>query len=315
MTAMSAIRPSQECAKAIALLYQFELEAAQQALARNDVESLHDFRVAMRRLWVAVENYAGESASTRKVQTSLRKLIKRSNRVRDSEVMLLWLQGVKSQLDDTALAGAICWQRSLPHLPHANTHFLQKNSIRLERLTPRVMKLPLRQAFAAMPFSLAAAQRLAMHLSVIQKLLQQEAAVDALHQLRLEAKTLRYLLLPFRASVSACSDAEKQLHQLQDQLGLWHDSVMRRESLTRLLARRVTHLPGKVTRARRSAKSVEVNMLLPELTGLITIARINGHDEQQLLEAIISGPLHRGGEQLVASLEHAITTLRHLSAE
>ncbi|MEK7323322.1 MAG: CHAD domain-containing protein, partial [Pseudomonadota bacterium] len=67
-------------------------------VASPDQEALHDFRVAVRRLRSWLEAYEEEVPLPSKLYGKLRRLARSTNRVRDADVALVWLQARRAQL-------------------------------------------------------------------------------------------------------------------------------------------------------------------------------------------------------------------------
>src|SRR6266511_1744489 len=109
-------RPAVLATSAVALAYLDDAVAAAARLGdRNDAEALHDFRVAIRRLRVAVRAYPGLHESVPwKQRRRLRKLARATNPGRDAEVQLAWFR-VHSQRLTTAERVALAPLRARLH--------------------------------------------------------------------------------------------------------------------------------------------------------------------------------------------------------
>lgn len=222
------------------------LADAEEAAARlgdpADAEALHDFRVAIRRLRSTLRSLepALHGALAEKQLRRLAKVARRTGPARDAEVLIAWLGEARGRLG-APYRGALDWllDRVERRRAEAARQVVEKAWPRFRRLAPRLARrLSARPAAAAgAPSSLAAlmaasirAQARALRDALAGVVGGEDAS--GLHQSRIEAKRLRYLLEPLRAITGAdATETVGVLKGLQDLLGTWHDRHQAREVL------------------------------------------------------------------------------------
>ena len=294
-------------AAALGELFGDELAAAQAAVVRNDSESLHDYRVALRRLHVLIKQLAQPDGPRRTVLRSIKDLMMESNRGRDAQVMLAWLEGERSCLDEQEQIGARQWQRTLGRL-QAHRLFEPKHAFSaLKSMAPTLDKLSPQDDRVRMPLGLLAAQCLEQQANELGSLMKDDGVADQLHFIRLKAKTVRYLLLPFCDESPGGLRALQELQRLQTQLGEWHDAVVRQQSLLRLLRKEIVTL---LCDAKAKGAVRRVAERSPALPGLMALARSNTLAQQRLVGLIERKYLRDGGTGLSNLLQQAIAELR-----
>lgn len=291
-------------AMALRPLYESELVAGRLALERNDSESLHDLRVALRRLTVLVEQLAAAGHGRKTLLRKIRAILRKSNQGRDAQVMLGWLQEQWPHLDEGARAGARLWQRQLQRQLESLLLQPAELTTALQRLLPALAKQSPRANSGRVPLGLLAAQRLEQQADELLSLMRGERVLEQLHLIRLKAKTVRYLLLPFITEFAACAQAESALRKMQTVVGEWHDAVLRQQSLARLLRKEIKSLlqerRGKAVLAERS----------PALPGLLTLARSSDRAQRRLVAHIARNYLHEGSTPFARLLPLAVAELR-----
>jgi len=202
----------------------------------DDLDALHDLRVALRRMrsWLRAFKPELKGGASAKDRHRLRDLVDATNRGRDADVQLAWLAKTAQHGDATRKRGVerltdlIKIERRAAGAPF-NGSSLQNFARERGRLAKRLgtVKEPVR-APSSPPPSLAAAiaGRLPEHLEALYE------ALDAIHRTddereahvaRIAAKRLRYLLEPAE-SVRGCKSLLAQLKKLQDDLGELHDA-------------------------------------------------------------------------------------------
>ncbi len=241
----------------------------------GDVEALHDFRVALRRLRSTLRLLAPalEGALTARQQRRLRRLTRRTGAAREAEVLLGWLEGSRDRLA-APYRGALDWLVDRVELRRAEAvrEVLDKAWPRFRRLAPRLSRrLSARVPADAAPATLSAllagalrAQLVTLRAALGEVVGGEDAA--GLHQARLEVKRLRYLLEPLRGHPGAnASEAVAALKELQELLGGWHDRHQAREALAAAL------VEAAADRARRG-RGAESGDLRPGLLALDLLA-------------------------------------------
>jgi CHAD domain-containing protein len=186
----------------------------------DDPDALHDFRVALRRLRSAMRAYRpwlGEAAS-RKLRARLRDLGRTTNEGRDGQVQAAWIEGLRSELGAEALV------RRFRKLERPRLRRVRKEVLAVvERIRSRLPvdvgdSAPFRDVVR--PLFLAHVDDVASRLAAVRDLEQ----VDAIHEARIAAKRLRYLLEPLTADLPGAKESLARLERLQDLLGEVHDA-------------------------------------------------------------------------------------------
>ena len=226
--------------QSVRLIAQSHLDAATEATSRlddsRDVEALHDFRVAIRRLRTTVRAYGPElEGSVRpRLRGRLRDITEESNRVREAEVALDWLRSLKPELTSRERIG-VRWlvlrieDRRAHGLEHVRTEVRRsfRAAARKLRRGLAVYRQVMEPGQPAPTESFAAVARRVL-LEQAHQLDQLLGAVHAAedeeaHRGRIAAKRLRYLLEPLAHAVPASAALVTRLKELQDRLGELHD--------------------------------------------------------------------------------------------
>lgn len=303
---MKPVIAAQAAVTALASLYEGALVAAHAARARHDSESLHDIRVALRRLAVLLEHLAPATPLRKKLLRDIRRLLKQSNRGRDAQVMLGWLHEQWPQLSDAERIGARQWQRRLKRQQGPRVLETKPLAKALHRLLPDLTKLFPPHTIARQPLGLLVAHVLAPQSAELVSLLSREGAAGQLHFIRLKAKTVRYLLLPFIDEVEACAQADSALRQMQTVLGDWHDALLRQQSLHHSLRKKIATLTCD-TSTKRGVSGVAERS--PALPGLLALARANHRTQQRLVAHITHSYLHQRALPISRLLQRAVAAL------
>jgi CHAD domain-containing protein/CYTH domain-containing protein len=269
-----------EGARRLALAYLEDAAAARaRVTSAAEPEALHDYRVAVRRLRSCVRAYRRNLRSSigRKTRRQLRRLARATNRPRDLEVQLSWLEGRRAEAADRERPG-IEWlaarmraarERWAAEMHALDARLFPRVQSRLEsRLTRFRATLELdetsgRRTTAAVTAKLVrvAATRLQDRLARVARY----TDLDALHGARISAKRLRYLLEPFTTFVPSCEPVVLRLKELQGALGDVHDAQVFETELVSALAEArpavadgAALLPGlQAVRAARDARGKE----------------------------------------------------------
>jgi CHAD domain-containing protein/CYTH domain-containing protein len=228
-----------EGARRLALAY---LETAAAARTRTgdatDAEALHDYRVAVRRLRSCVRAYRRQLRSSvgGKTRRQLRRLARATNRPRDLEVQLAWLNQRRAGAGERGRPG-LEWLAARVRADRASS---AARMLALDaRLFPRAqarLEASLTRFRATLELGDTSARRT---MAVVTARLVRRAAArlqarlgrvgdygdfDALHASRIAAKRLRYLLEPFTGFLTSCEPVVTRLKELQDCLGEVHDA-------------------------------------------------------------------------------------------
>jgi CHAD domain-containing protein len=264
----------------------------------GDVEALHDCRVAIRRLRVALGAYDPllRPGVPKELRRALKVLAGHTGPARDAEVFVAWLEGRASRLrgparDDAAwLLGEISRRRDAEYR-------------RLRKLIPKALALiaPLlraglsarggRRGTAPVPgFRPATARFVAAEADEFARALARVRGPtdhDRIHRARIAAKKVRYLIEPALSRRGA--GVLKPLRRVQDLLGAFHDAGQ-----VRL----------QVARARRFG-SVRHGVRLPPRPGLAAIVAMAERDEGALYRRI-AAQLLRGAPACLVPLRRWI---------
>ncbi len=211
------------------------LDKAAAAAARlgdvADTEALHDFRVALRRLRATEQAYRIplEVAFSGKLRKRLRRLARATGPARDTEVQLAWIEEQRLAMRAHQVPG---WHfmrgRLLARLAEEYAHvrgdtvhkfiaFAARLHESLDLMPPDALPVMFAQA------GTNALRPLLAEMSARVAALDAEADDQAVHELRLLAKRVRYLLDPFAGAIPAAEELAAELADWQDRLGRIHD--------------------------------------------------------------------------------------------
>jgi CHAD domain-containing protein len=257
-------QPADEGARLLALQHLKAARAARTRLATpGDLEALHDYRVALRRLRSGLRSYRRElrASLTRKSRRRLERLARATNQSRDLEAHLAWLS------EEAAAAGpaerpGIAWliarlegtqRRARPEMLAIEQRLFPVVHDRLRRQLSRYgSPARLDSRGGRRTTAEATARRVAEAARRLERRLRRiETAADeaAIHRARISAKHLRYLLDPFVAVIPGGDVIVSRLRALQDVFGDVHDAHVFRPELATALAeaerqRQADLLPG-----------------------------------------------------------------------
>jgi CHAD domain-containing protein/CYTH domain-containing protein len=286
-------------ARWLALRFLDEAQAARVRLDdAGDAEALHDFRVALRRLRSTVRAYAAQLDDSigGKDRKRLRALARATGASRDGEVMIQWMEARRDRLTDEQRAG-LDWlldrlrarQEALDHdLRDEVAHDFGRERKRLGR------RLSTYQAHvrAADPreeprMGAVAADLVVEHVADLRRRLDASGSIaeqEALHEARISAKRLRYLLEPFAEELPDAAWAVKRLKKMQDTLGQMHDA----------------HVAGQLLNAERAeADAMDPRPQPDPLPGLHALAAVARAEMERLYaEACVSWLAGRASEFL-----------------
>jgi CHAD domain-containing protein len=207
-----------------------------------DTEALHDFRVAIRRLRVAVAAYADlHDGISKKQRRRLRKLARATNAARDAEVQLAWFRDRTARFtraQRTALAPVRARIRTRRRREQVRSHTkLQRKFQKLNRkLRSRLTAVEAGEDRRAARFGPTAAAALVQHAADLSARLGGVTSVSQtaeLHETRIAAKKLRYLLEPLQRGLPSSDALLDDLKELQDLLGEIHDAHVLEDALAR----------------------------------------------------------------------------------
>src|SRR6185369_4967629 len=209
------------------------LDDAARAIARladrRDTEAMHDFRVAIRRLRSSLRAYRPwlRSAASRKIRHGLRDIGDATNTARDAEIQIAWLEVARGSLSRGERSGLNWIVRRLRET-RRNAYASARQDVResfertAETLRARLAEMsgdspPLRAPLAALLREHA--HDLAKRLGSIRS----PGDKKSVHEARICAKRLRYLLEPLRRETADAKALVRSFKAIQDLLGELHD--------------------------------------------------------------------------------------------
>ncbi|RPI47602.1 MAG: CHAD domain-containing protein, partial [Acidobacteria bacterium] len=257
-------------------------------------ETLHDFRVALRRLrsWFRALEPSLEGSLPRACLRRLRRMARESNAGRDAEVFLGWLTTTEGQLavkDRRAVQWLIeRFQRqereAESELEGRLKRDFQRTRDRLEeRLSTYRVEADVHGGVREALFGTVVARLIVDLAENLRRRLKRIRAVDDIdeaHQARIAGKRLRYLLEPIAQHVVAGPALLAQLRNLQDVLGDLHDAHVWLSVLRNVVAdialeegqRMASSLTETHQKKKRPARSSR-----PPRAGLVALGRL-AHD-------------------------------------
>jgi CHAD domain-containing protein/CYTH domain-containing protein len=225
----------------------------------TDVEALHDFRVALRRLrsWIRAFRPYISSSVRRKDRLRLKRVADATSSARDTEVQLAWLIAREEQLEPAERVGAAHLRRRLElrkydadrslHLEISRDLARAADSLSLS-LPVYAIRSRVDEPPRIHPMSAALADLVSRHAGCLRDRLRHVRSVDdqtLAHDARIEGKRLRYLLEPIAAVVEDADDIVADLKVLQNVIGEMHDAyILSRE----VMAEAETSAPTDVGR-------------------------------------------------------------------
>jgi CHAD domain-containing protein len=203
----------------------------------TDVEALHDFRVAVRRLRSLLRAYEDvlDEAVPRPQRRRLARLAKRTGPGRDAEVQLEWIEALTSELDPLEAPG-VEWARDAITADRDQAYAAVRERVmrRFDKLEPRLREglavyqvtvdlgdpSP-RRRFVDLVLEALPAELDALRVSM--ETLREDTDLEVAHRARLAGKRVRYLLEPLRDEVPEAKERVRELRRLQDALGALND--------------------------------------------------------------------------------------------
>jgi CHAD domain-containing protein len=299
---------AERAARWLALRFVDEAHAARVRLDdAGDAEALHDFRVGLRRLRSTVRAYAEQldDAVGGKDRKRLRALAHATGASRDGEVMIEWMDSRREALSEAERPG-LDWllghlRTRQEKLDRALRREVADDFVRERRRLARRLATYEARVGAGDPreaprMGAVAAELVAEHVADLREKLDASGSIrqqDALHEARISAKRLRYLLEPFADELPDAAWAVKRLKKMQDTLGQMHDA----------------HVAGLLLNAERAAAETADPPLDPDpLPGLHALAGTAHHEMERLYaEACVSWLAGRAAAwQPVALLKMAL---------
>ncbi|HEX5871935.1 MAG TPA: CHAD domain-containing protein [Longimicrobium sp.] len=274
-------------ARWLALRFLDEAQAARVRLDdAGDAEALHDFRVGLRRLRSTVRAYAEQlhDAIGGKDRGRLKALAGATGASRDGEVMIEWIQSRRDALPDTGQPGAD-WllgrlrarQEKLDRSLRAEVaHDFGRERKRLaRRLSTYQAHVAAADPREAPRMGGVVADLVVAHVADLRRKLDASGSIaeqEALHEARISAKRLRYLLEPFADDFPEAAWAVKRIKKMQDTLGEMHDA----------------HVAGQLLTAERAAAEAMDPRPEPDPVPGLNALKAAAHKEMERLYAEVS---------------------------
>ena len=287
-------RPLVESATALLHRYLAQAERAVRQVGRpGRREALHYFRVALRRCRGVLRAYRpwlGKAAGKR-MRRSLRRLMRQTNRSRDAEVQIRWLEGVRPALRRSERAGLNYLLARLRRRRQAGQAAAAALRGRFERLDAELRARLERAAPAAVTFGRAVGERLQEYAAEVSARLAaaaEPAHGGELHDARLAVKRLRYLAAPVADGLTGGAAAGAALKGLQEVLGELNDARVLAAAVDRELARVCAEQLERLRRLALSGTDAELarERRRDERLGLLRIMRLLHARRQELLRLL-----------------------------
>ena len=291
----------------------------------RDQEALHDFRVSLRRFRSLARAYKPyiRDCLPKKLRRRVKDLASGTGVARDTEVQLAWLNDQRGQARPHELPGYL-WiiGRLEARLDEEYEDIRANLPGRFRRLQDRLAaRLALDYDDTSPPLGEVAAELLLETGETLRGHLEQvhgQADEEEIHQARITAKRLRYLLEPLAPELDKGKVPVKELKVLQDIMGEIHDTQVLGAELSQAAeeagAERLRRLIDLSLRLPHDDPQVEAARRNDERPGLLSLARDLQEREQDLINRLLGymgqGDLGRFLEQL----EEAVAELRRLAA-
>jgi CHAD domain-containing protein len=248
---------AQRAARLVALRALDDVTDAYEKIARRDAESIHDFRVALRRLrsWIHVYRPCLDDTLRKRTRQRLKGIADATRDLRDLDVQIAWLTSERNALGDARLDAATwiiselkrdrkpAWQefRNSLRRDFARTKWALRKELRhyvtLHDIRDGDSVATMRKVTASLLGEQAAALAAAFA--------RVRSADDArrLHRARILAKRARYVLEALSAQGPDLSNVANELARFQDVVGELRDAQL----LAHRVAREVTSIAAERT--------------------------------------------------------------------
>ena len=315
----------EEGARRIAIGFAIEAqEAATRLLAGTDPESLHDLRVALRRLRSLIRFFEDELDESlhRRAKKRLRTIARATGEARDAEVQLAWIEAQLSRHDWTERAGARWWAAALSERKESAYEDLR------DTLVPELMKLLPKMQSDLGRFreerSLVGdrprarfGERIARHLraetSKLATALMSVRTIDdeaIAHEARIHGKRIRYLVEPLKGELDEAGESARALRALQEKLGSLNDLAVRTAALGAAMEAQALDRARRLAHAATMKESELDEPLAGEEPGLASLLREAHAEKATLLTSIIAEYVQGEGlGAITGSLERLASVL------
>jgi CHAD domain-containing protein/CYTH domain-containing protein len=279
-------------ARIVALGLLADVAAERQRLqVERGSETLHDFRVAMRRLrsWLRALDAQLAGSVPEAVWRRLRRIARESNVGRDAEVFLGWLERSSEGLPPGEQA-AVRWlrQRFERQQREADSGLEQRLAQDFDRVRTRLesrlatyrVEAHVHAGVREPVFATVMARLILNHAEELRRRLRRVHAVDDIqeaHRARIAGKRLRYLLEPIAEHTAIGTQLVGRLKGLQDVLGDLHDAHIWLLVLRDVVAELAIDEGRRMARAFTPASEVPPGAGRrrgPARTGFVSLARL-----------------------------------------
>ena len=318
--------PAPRALRVVALEMLKDGRSASRKLAADaDPDTLHDFRVALRRLrsWLRTFEPELAGAARRKERHRLRDIARVTNANRDADVQLAWLAAAGKGFRRNRRAGAD-WLARYLEAKSADRALDAKTLARFEKVAANLeaelntFPQPVKRSNGGETLAAVMAAHIVPHTDTLGRELQQIQSVHdeyRVHEARIAAKRLRYLVEPAVPFVKKGDDILKSLKSLQDELGALHDAhvigreigVALAEAATADSARTIAQALGQ----NAPATAVSALLLTAPRDGLLAIAERVREDADRAFAAVSKDWRHG---QYPRFARRMTTFARHLGA-
>ena len=322
--------PAEVSSRRVALaLLNNATKASRRLQASESSESLHDFRVGVRRVRTCLRSYRsflGKRIGNKLVK-ELGKLTDATNAGRDDEVQLLWLQkqlsrrrvarlertGIRLMLDELEECRQSASTEAVEKVISDFASLSEKLRDRLRRGRGAVR---LDASGQCTLFAEATGRelydttvKLRTHLGLI------ISATDTRqsHEARLLAKRLRYLLEPVRKEITGAGSALRSLKRMQDMLGELHDLQVLEQRVAAAIRRATDDLAGQLiataSTAQRLGQITRNRSELRACYALAGVARRIGSQQRSLFRSFCKRWLGGNAEPFFDQMHRMICDL------
>ncbi len=308
-------------ARAARIMALSQLDAAVAAYQRvdkpDDLEALHDFRVALRRLRSCMQAYQSSLSDTvsGKSQKQLRRLARTTNEARDTEVWIEWLRSQEQNLQPRQRIG---WLGLLERLEARKSKAYEEIRARVDadfrRLEQRLRKQLQTYSIVydlngqARDISFAEAsgiqiKQLCKEMGKGRWRIDSSSDDEAIHANRIRVKRLRYLLEPLQEQIEDGKAIIKQLKDLQDLLGHLHDIHLCSQEIVVAVetaaAARACRLMAIALQDEPDLTRLHAEQRRNEHAGLVLLARLAKTHAEALFADLAARYLDDGAQVLV----------------
>jgi CHAD domain-containing protein len=303
---------AQRAARVVGLRALDDVADARVHLRKRDPESVHRFRIALRRLrsWLRIYRPVLDDTVTRRSHRRLHRLARATTRLRDIDVQMHWLNAERDALGESRLEASKwiglslksdrkrAWRRFGRILER---EFPKAERVLRRQLTQYIVKRDVRTNDSAAGIRTVAAEALRQQADALGSAFDRIRSADdtkRLHRARIIAKRTRYALEAIAEKAPAAAGVASDLHRFQDIVGELRDA--------QLLAHRVTR---EVTSIAAERTALVASELVYRPTGPMDFSRVTADTpfdaSLSLLFARLRDRISAASRAVSASLEPA----------